>query len=434
MTIGALSSLLMLIVAGLPMARADTVHLRSGEKVVGEIVTDERTRVVIKSQALGRLEIPRDHIDRIELGTATEQSPKPVVMATNLPPAGTAVTKVPAAKSGLWRPKPPKDDAKADWIQLKSGEWLRGKLHGMQNRKVEFESDELDDLEFDWKDVHQVQMPEALVAYGDNESTWGSVQIDREHVTVTGAKTVRFARYDLVGLAPGSPRERDYWSGRFNVGLNLRSGNTRQADMVTKFTLERRTPKTHLELDYLGNFSELDGVESVNNHRTSLYFDYFLTRRFFLRVPQSEYYRDPFQNIDKRLTVGAGVGYYLVDRSKVEWLITGGPAYQYTRFDTVELGDEPDTYTPAIYLQSNLEIELSKRVDLDLGYQGTVANEASGSLIQHGTITFEIDLTQRLDLDISLIWDRIENPQTDSSGVEPEKNDFRLNMALGVKF
>ena len=100
----------------------------------------------------------------------------------------------------------------------------------------------------------------------------------------------------------------------------------------------------------------------------------------------------------------------------------------------MELGDEPDTYTPAFVLQSNLEVELSKRVDLDLGYQGTVANEASGSLIQHGTITFEIDLTQRLDLDISMIWDRIENPQTDSSGVEPEKNDFRLNMALGVKF
>jgi hypothetical protein len=40
-------------------------------------------------------------------------------------------------------------------IQLKSGEWLRGRLYGMQNRKLEFESDELDDLVFDWKDVHR---------------------------------------------------------------------------------------------------------------------------------------------------------------------------------------------------------------------------------------------------------------------------------------
>ena len=30
----------------------------------------------------------------------------------------------------------------ADWIQLKSGEWLRGRLRYIQQRQVEFDSDE----------------------------------------------------------------------------------------------------------------------------------------------------------------------------------------------------------------------------------------------------------------------------------------------------
>jgi hypothetical protein len=321
-----------------------------------------------------------------------------------------------------------------DWIQLKSGEWLRGRLYGMQNRKLEFESDELDDLVFDWKDVHQVILPKALVSYGDQESAWGAVRVDRETVTVTGDREAKFPRYDLVGIAPGSPRELDYWSGKFNVGLTLRAGNTEQADLVTKFKLERRTPRTHLKLEYNGNYSELEGVENVNNQRATESFDIFLTRRFFVRVPYTEYYHDPFQNIDHRLTMGGGVGYYLIDRPKFEWLVSGGPAYQYIRFDTVQPGEQKDRSTPAGTFQTSLDIDLTRWVDLEVGYQIIAAGPEAGGFTHHGTITFEIDVTRRIDLDITLIWDRISNPQTESSGVVPEKDDFRLNLSLGVKF
>jgi putative salt-induced outer membrane protein YdiY len=258
--------------------------------------------------------------------------------------------------------------------------------------------------------------------------------VDREKVTVRGLEEVSFPRYDLVGIAPGSPRELDYWSGKFNLGLNLRAGNTEEADLVTKMKLERRTPNTHLKLEYDGNFSELDGVETVNNQRVNQFFDYFLTRRWFVRLPQAEYYHDPFQNIDYRFTAGGGMGYYLIDKPKVEWLLSGGPAYQMIRFETVQAGERADRSTPAFVLQSSLDIDLTKRLDLEFGYQGIAANEDSGGFTHHGTITLEIDLTRRFELDISLIWDRISNPQADSSGLVPKNDDLRLNLSLGVKF
>src|SRR5262249_14611383 len=138
---------------------------------------------------------------------------------------------------------------------------------------------------FDWKDVHQVISPRALVSYGDRQTAAGSLRVDRETVVVTGAEEVRFPRYDLLGIAPWSPRELDYWSGNFNVGLNLRAGNTEQTDLVTKARLERRTPGNHLRLDYVGNYSEVSGTDNVNNQRATEFFDTFLTRRLFLRVP-----------------------------------------------------------------------------------------------------------------------------------------------------
>jgi len=441
----ALLGLLALLAGSAPAA--DTLHLRGGERLVGRVISDDKTRVVFESQTLGKLDVPRERIERIEYDPAATAPPSttaagqpftPPAPRLEAPPATSPVarsggTNAPAQGRWFW-PVTKATEPKPDWIQLKSGEWLRGTLHGMQNRTLDFESDELDDLSFDWKDVHQVIMPQALVSFGDRESTWGEVRVDRENVTVSGGEEVTFPRYDLVGIAPGSPREIDYWSGRLNAGVNLRAGNTEQADLVTKAKLERRTPITHLELEYVGNFSKLDGVENVNNQRLTQSFDFFLTRRLFLRVPQAEYYRDPFQNIDARLTAGGGIGYYLIDTPKIEWLMAGGPGYRYIRFDTVQPGEPETETTPALLLQSSFEIELTKRTDLELDYQLIIANEASGGATQHAAATVEIDLTRHLDLDLSLIWDRINNPQTAAGGAVPEKDDFRLNLSLGVKF
>src|SRR5262245_18808991 len=72
------------VVALLPVTaavRADAVYLRGGEKLIGKVVSDQKAKVVIKSQALGRLEIPRDRIERVEI------DPPPAV-----PPSSPAAT------------------------------------------------------------------------------------------------------------------------------------------------------------------------------------------------------------------------------------------------------------------------------------------------------------------------------------------------------
>jgi putative salt-induced outer membrane protein YdiY len=443
--IAALAVLLM----GLASAPGDTLFLRGGEKLIGKVVADEKEQVVIESQTLGRLKIPREKIERVELEPASPASPanstnrqgfvppppgvQPSLSATNAALLAAGSTNAPP-KRPWWQLGKPADDKGTDWIQLKSGEWLRGKLYGMQNRSLEFESDELDDLKFDWKDVHQVVVPKALVSYGDRETAWGEVHADREKVKVSGLHEVEFPRYDLLGIAPGSPREIDYWSGKFDVGLNLRTGNTEQTDFVTKLKLERRTANTYLKLEYAGNFSETEDTETVNNQRVTEFFDLFLTRRLFVRVPQAEYYHDPFQNIAQRFTVGGGMGYYLIDQPKLEWEIAGGPAYQFIHFDNVEAEADLEQTTPAIVFQSNFDITLTKRVDFELNYSLIAANENSGGLAHHATATLEIELTRRLDLDVTFTWDRISNPQADASGAIPKNDDFRLDLSLGIKF
>src|SRR6266487_872053 len=71
---------------------------------------------------------------------------------------------------------PPEDGF--DWIQLRSGEWLKGRIKAMQERKLEFDSEELNDLTFDWKDIRQVRSPRILdVLFVGGEQVSGPVTV-----------------------------------------------------------------------------------------------------------------------------------------------------------------------------------------------------------------------------------------------------------------
>ena len=87
----------------------------------------------------------------------------------------------------------------------------------------------------------------------------------------------------------------------------------------------RRTVNNRISLDYIANFNETENVEVTNNHRVNLGWDMFLTNRFFINPIYGEYFRDPFQNIDARNTVGVGAGYQIFDSPKTEWEVSGGP-------------------------------------------------------------------------------------------------------------
>ena len=50
---------------------------------------------------------------------------------------------------------PPKSE-KWDWLHLNSGEWLKGEIKYMRDRKFKFDSDELDDLDIDLSDCQAV--------------------------------------------------------------------------------------------------------------------------------------------------------------------------------------------------------------------------------------------------------------------------------------
>jgi putative salt-induced outer membrane protein YdiY len=359
------------------------------------------------------------------------------VISTNRPTAEAKKKKSKKARETGTLPDlgwvPPPDDF--DWIQLKSGEWLKGRIKAMQERELEFDSEKLDDLTFDWKDVRQLRSPrilDVLFVYGETVS--GPVTITPTQVSVGGAEPRVRPRDELQSLTPGGSKERNYWSGKLSVGLTLRRGNTESVEYNAQAHLERRTPSTRLSLDYIGNVSSADGVESANNNRLNSEFDLWLSRRLYLILPFAEYYKDPFQNLAHRVTGGVGVGYDLIDRPTQEWTVTAGPAYQQAWFESAQPGEPTEKAAGALVFGSRFDWDITRRIELTLEYRAQFTRRDIGETTHHSVSTLSLELSRRFDLDVSFTWDRISQPKVGADGVAPQPDDFRLVLGLGMDF
>jgi len=328
---------------------------------------------------------------------------------------------------------PPEDGF--DWIQLKSGEWLKGQLKAMQQRQIEFDSEELNDLTFDWKDIRQVRSERTLdLLFVDGRKMSGPVTVTPEEVAVGGEEPQVFPRDQLQSFTPGGSKEFNYWSGMVSLGLTVRAGNTEQVEYNAQARLQRRTPATRFSLDYIGNISSFNGVENANNTRVNSEFDLWLSRRFYLILPQLEYYRDPFQNLEHRVTACGGAGYDLIDHPNLEWNISTGPAYQYAWFEPTQPGDAMEKGTAALVFGSRFDWDITQRIELIMEYRGQYTSREVGETTHHAVGTLSLELTKRFDLNVSLIWDRISNPKVGLDGVQPQPDDFRLVVGVGAHF
>lgn len=339
-----------------------------------------------------------------------------------------------SAQPAEWTPPPPMPD-KYDWVQLSSGEWLKGRIKVIYRDSLEFDSDKLGLQNFDMADVKTIRSAQVVSVRvtGDKVAT-GKLLLEDGEVKVLGDAPQEFRRAELLSVTAGVPKESNYWSGNVSVGGNIRSGNSDQTDVNVMLNAQRRTVLDRITLDYLGNYSIADSVQSANNHRANAVWDRFVSEKLFLRPVFGQYFRDPFQNIDRRITAGTGVGYQLLYSPKMEWSVYAGPAYQYTRFADVQPGTNSSEGSPALSAGTDFNTKLSSMLEFTYGYQFHLTNEAAGRYNHHMIGTFDIDLIDSLDLQISLIWNRTARPRTNADGTTPKANDFQIVLGVGYDF
>ena len=284
----------------------------------------------------------------------------------------------------------------------------------------------MDRLKLDWEDVAEVRSPRVnSIVYQDRTTAEGTLLIRGDKVIIgTPEGELRFPRSEIYSIVTGEDSELKHWDGKVTFGLSSQSGNVSQVTTNAQAAIKRRSTFSRLAFDYTGYYSEFDGVENANTHRGRAAWSLYVSRRWYWVPIALDVFSDKFQNIKYQITPSTGVGYAIVDTPSIEWEIGAGVGVRYTRFESVEVNEDDDDYTPSLLPLTHFNWDVTKKVEIDLLYQLEIAMPETRNTNQHFTATLSLDLIGDFDLDVTLQWDRVGNPERDSNGDFPEKDDF----------
>ena len=168
-------------------------------------------------------------------------------------------------KGPVWTP--PKSE-KWDWLHLNSGEWLKGEIDYMRDRKIRFDSDELDDLDIDLGDCQAIYMHRVVflrTESGDTPQGRGVLRGDVLQFETVDGQLLEIPRNEVVSIVPGGDHELDYWSFLLGVDYGMKDGNTEQVDLSGRMGIHRRTATLRFQNDYRGVYGSQDGQKTTNS-------------------------------------------------------------------------------------------------------------------------------------------------------------------------
>jgi hypothetical protein len=336
-------------------------------------------------------------------------------------------------------PDPPGPEGKAwDRIRLNTDENLKGEIRWLVSRRVEFESERLGSVNFQWRHVRVLSSPRVMdIARADLTTVSGPVRVQDDTVVVKDTENdefVVFARDDLFSIVPGEKGDRSPWTGKLTFGMTVREGNIDQVDLSTAFSVARIAPANDFRLNYLGTFSEVEGQDIADNHRLTSKYSIALTRRWFFSPFSLELFRNPFQNTAIRTSIQPGVGYYIferwLDKANLDWTASFLAGYRYTAYES----SAPDDGTAVTTLATRVSWDVTSRIEWDLRYDISVAIPDVEDTNQNLTTTLSFDIWGDLDLDVTFAWNFVGDPRPIADGTVPDRSDFRLILGIGWEF
>lgn len=206
----------------------------------------------------------------------------------------------------------PPHSAAADELRMKNGDRLTGEIVRMEKELLIFKSAYAEEkLGISWNEVDCIISDRNLpTEFKDSEVLIGRIscpeigQIQIES-TLLG-KSIPMPLNQLLSVNPST------YSGVFNLGGTLNSGNTdtRALNVATRFQV--RTRKHRFTADAKHNYGEANGVATARNSSASLKYDFFAREKVY-SYAQSLTEQDTFANLNLRNTEGLGMGYQFFD-------------------------------------------------------------------------------------------------------------------------
>lgn len=216
--------------------------------------------------------------------------------------------------------------AAADEVRMKNGDRLSGEIVRMEKELLIFRTTYAEEkLSISWKEVDCIVSDRTLPAeFTNNEFLIGTISCPESgKVQVESTILGKSNPTPLNQLQAVNPST---YSGVFNVGGSLNSGNTetKALNVATRFQVKTHKHRFTVEAKY--NYGEANGVTTVRNSTGSLKYDFFTTKHVYTYA-QALTEQDTFANLNLRNTEGLGVGYQFFDTRLLTLFAEAGGSY-----------------------------------------------------------------------------------------------------------
>lgn len=216
--------------------------------------------------------------------------------------------------------------ANADEIRMKNGDRLSGEIVRMEKELLVFRTTYAQEkLSISWEQVDCIISDHGLPAeFKNNEFLVGRISCPESgKVQIESTLFGKSAPTPLNQLLAVNPST---YSGVFNLGGSLNSGNTdtRAVTVATRFQIKTR--KHRFTVDAKHNYGEANGETSARNSSGSLKYDFFAREKVY-SYAQSLTEQDSFANLNLRNTEGLGIGYQFFDSRQLSLFLEAGVSF-----------------------------------------------------------------------------------------------------------
>ena len=120
------------------------------------------------------------------------------------------------------------------------------------------------------------------------------------------------------------------WKSSVSAGLTLTRGNSQSMLFSADFLTEKKTPKDEYSLGAGIAYGTQNSADTVNNYKALGQWNHLFTDRFFGYV-RTDALRDIIANLNYRLTIGPGAGYYLIKEANTTLAAEAGAGLEVQR-------------------------------------------------------------------------------------------------------
>lgn len=245
------------------------------------------------------------------------------------------------------------------------------------------------------------------------------------YLTVTVTNVVTITNFALP--APTAPAlalaPKHSWENAVSVGLTVARGNSDNLLFTADYVAQYKTQYDEYKLSLGGAYGDQDSKDTVNFYKVFGQWNHLFSERFFSYV-RTDGLKDVIADVDYRLTIGPGVGYYLLKATNTTLAVEAGDA-----FEAQKLDGEGDQTFDTVRFAERFEHKFNDHVRIWENVEILPQVDKFDNYIVNSEVGLETMLSKSFTLKTFLDDSYDHRPAPSKL-----KNDIRLVTALGYKF